>query len=196
MTETDFFKRKILIFALAGIIIVALLAFTFWRALSSVSQTAAEVTVEPPLRFGYCGAELRELCILSFGRDANGNAIINFFVPERDFPDFYLRINRFDGESVYVCLKNEEAPTSVLCMGDVINLNERVEISLMSTEEYRLLARGKFTLTAILISSQVWDAGASQTPISATPSATSELPSMETSETEIPTSTPSDVSDP
>jgi hypothetical protein len=143
----------ILILVLAGITIFALFGAALWQIVSSVSQTA-EATVEPPLSFGYCGAELTELCILSFGRDADGNAIINFFVPERDFPDFYLKISRFNGESVYVCVRSEEVPTSVICMGDVINLNERIEISIMSIEDYRLLARGRFTLTAILISSQ------------------------------------------
>lgn len=197
VSGSDFFKRKPLILILAGIIIViSLFGFAFRQILSSISSTVTGVAADPPLYFGYCGAELKELCILSFGRDADGNAVINFFVPDRDFPDFYLRINRLNGDSVYVCLKTEELPTSILCRGDVINLNERIEISLLSTEDYSLLARGKLTLTAILISSQAADAGAGQTPLSPTPSPPGGLPSMEASETEISTSTPFDFTDP
>jgi hypothetical protein len=91
-----------------------------------------------------------------------------------------------------VCIRNEEAPTSVLCMGDVIHLNERVEIRVMSTEDYSLLASGTFTLTAILISSQTWDLRTPQpaTPVSETPTGTPPTPTR----TRIPptaTSTPS-----
>ncbi len=193
VSGSNFFKRKSAVFVPAGIIIISLLVIIFWRLPASISSTTTEATTEPPLRFGYCGADPEELCILSFGRDADGNATINFFVPERDFPDFYLRINRFDGESVYVCLKTEDSPASVLCRGDVIHLNERIEISLLSTKEYSLLARGRFTLTAILIASQAGDAGA---PLSPTPSRTSESPSVEAGGMEISTPTPSDVSDP
>lgn len=144
--------------ARAGGIVLGLLIVSACGFLFSNGQVPLEPLAEPIPSFGYCGAELHELCILSFGRDANGNAVINIFVPERDFPDFYLRVRRPDRESVYVCVKNEEAPTSVLCMGDVINLNERVEIDVLASEDYRLLARGTFTLKAILISSQAWDA--------------------------------------
>lgn len=154
-----------------------------------------QAPLEPPAEtipaFGYCGAEPQELCILSFGRDANGNAVINFFVPQRDFPDFYLRIRRLHGESVYVCIENEETPSSVLCMGDVLHLNERVEIDVMAVEDYRLLARGTFTLKAILISG--WG---SPTPSSktATPAAESGTPSPQhtvTPPAAASTSTPS-----
>ncbi len=134
-----------------GGIVLALLIVTACAFLLSDGQRPLELPTETVPAFGYCGAEPQELCILSFGRDANGNAIINFFVPQRDFPDFYLRIRRSTGESVYVCLKNEETPTSVLCMGDVLNLNERLEIDVRAVEDYRLLARGTFTLKAIRI---------------------------------------------
>jgi hypothetical protein len=149
----NFFNTRKSVLLLVGLTVLAVLVFVVWGVLF-IEQAQSEPATESPLKFEYCGSELRELCLLSFGRDADGNAIINFFVPERDFPDFYLKISRYNGESVYVCVKSEEVPTSVICMGDVINLNERIEISIMSTEDYRLLARGTFTLMAILISSQ------------------------------------------
>lgn len=156
MLRKLFEEQKKLIFFSAGIFALVLLTLCVWALFPSKDETP-DGPVEPPMTFGYCGAELTELCILSFGRDANGNSIINLFVPDRDFPDFYLNINRLADEIIYVCQRNENTPTSILCMGDVINLGERVEINIMATEKYHLLAQGTFTLTAILLSSQTWD---------------------------------------
>jgi hypothetical protein len=187
VSKTDSTKRTILIMALAGITILALLAAALWQMFFPAVQSPAATPPEPPLRFGYCGAELTELCVLSFGRDAHGNSIINFFAPE-DFPDFYLRIQHFDRESIYVCIRNEETPTSVLCMGDVIHLNERVEIGVLSAEDYSPLAGGTFTLTAILISSQTWDL---RTPTARTPTPVSSTQSPTPQTGRTPTLTPS-----
>lgn len=177
-------ERKIFAFSLAGAAVV-LLGFIAWRVYS-LKQPSPGVERQPVLQFDYCGAELDELCLLSFGRDVNGNSIINLFVPDRDFPDFYLNISRFNGTSVYVCIKNEEMPTSVLCMGDVINLNERIEINIMSAEDYQLLAKGTFNLTAILISSQ---AGDFQTPRTGTPIPSSPTQTFTSGASEPPAST-------
>lgn len=174
-------KRTILILALAGAAAFALLAAALWMILPPAAPVPAETPAEPPIRFGYCGADLAELCILSFGRDARGNSIINFFAPA-DFPDFYLRIKHFDRESLYVCLRNAENPTSVVCMGGVIHLNERVDVYVMSAEDYRPLAGGTFTVKAILISPQTWELQtlppappASETPAESYPSPSSTL---------------------
>jgi hypothetical protein len=181
------------VLARTGGIVLVLLVVTACASLFSGGQDPLETPAEPIPSFGYCGAELRELCILSFGRDANGNAIVNFFVPQRDFPDFYLRIRRLHGESVYVCVKNEETPTSVLCMGDVLHLNERVEIDVMAVEDFRLLARGTFTLKAILISPQGWGSPtpATQTPAPAAGTGTPSPQHTGTPPTATSTSTPS-----
>ena len=146
-------ERRVLTVSMT--VAVVFLGFIAWRVYL-LKQASSDVKEQSVLQFGYCGAELGELCLLSFGRDSNGNAIINLFVPDRDLPDFYLNISRFNGESIYVCMKNGQIPTNVLCMGDVINLNERVEIDIMSSEDYHLLAKGTFNLTAVLISSQTW----------------------------------------
>lgn len=156
--------------SIAGVTLVLFfVVLAIWRILP-FEKNPSEATSASIVKFEYCGAELQEFCLLSFGRDADGNAIINLFVPNRDFPDFYLRISRLNGENVYVCLRNEEALTSVVCMGDVINLNERIEISVMSAEDFRLLLLGKFTVKAILISTQPEAVDATQTPLSPSPS--------------------------
>lgn len=180
-------ERRVLAVSMA--VAVVFLGFIAWRVYL-LKQASSDVKEQSVLQFGYCGAELEELCLLSFGRDSNGHAIINLFVPDRDLPDFYLNISRFNGESIYVCMKNGQIPTNVLCMGDVINLNERVEIDIMSSEDYRVLARGTFNLTAILISTEAWDFQIPQTNtlVAASPTQSS-IP--DTSAASTPTSTPS-----
>lgn len=181
-------RRKWLVLLAGGMSVIALLAFALWRVFSPVAPPVVESTAEAPFRFEYCGAELIELCILSFGRDADGNAIINFFAP-RDFPDFYLNIQRFDGEITYVCMQNKDVPTSVVCMGDVIHLNERIEVNVMAADDYRLLARGRFTVTALLISTQAGDMQESVTTATPSPSATEPSYPVGAGETATPTPT-------
>jgi hypothetical protein len=189
-----FITSKTAVLSIAGAALVLFVVLAVWR-IFPLEKNPSEAASESIVKFEYCGVQLQEFCLLSFGRNADGNAIINLFVPDHDFPDFYLRINRLNGESVYVCLRNEEAPTSVVCMGDVINLNERIEISVMSVEDFRLLLRGKFAVKAILISTQLEDVDATQTQVSPSPppppeALMTETPlSVETNEAETPTPT-------
>jgi hypothetical protein len=152
MLQQYFGSRKTILFILAGVVILALLLI-FWR-LISLQRAASESAAEPALRISYCGAEPEELCVLSFGRDMEDNMVVNVFVPDRKFPDFYLKIKRPSGESVYLCEKNREVSTSVFCFGEMVNLQEKMEISLISSENDRLIAFGNIMLNAILVSGQ------------------------------------------
>ncbi|MBK8781570.1 MAG: hypothetical protein IPO22_07135 [Anaerolineales bacterium] len=150
MLQKFFGSRKSILLVFAGIFSLALLLLA-WRIVS-LQKAASEAVSEPVLKISYCGAEPEELCVLSFGRDVDENMVVNIFVPDRKFPDFYLKIKRTAGESVYECEKDKEVPTNVYCYGDMVNLQERMEISLFAREDERLIAAGDFTLKAILIS--------------------------------------------
>ena len=133
-----------------GIILIALLGWAGWRILSL--RTDPQPTPRPVV-FTYCGADLEEICVLSFGRDGNGDTVINLFVPEKGFLAFYLKVIRLNGESLFECHVNDALPESVYCIGDAVNLEERLEISVISEEGDTLLATGRFTVTGILIAS-------------------------------------------
>ena len=150
MLQKIFGSRRSRLFVLAGIILLALLAVTWW--IVSLQKAASKVDVEPVLKIGYCGAEPDELCILSFGRDVDENMVVNIFSPNRKFPEFYVKIKRAAGESVYECEKDKEIRTNVFCYGDLANLQERMEVRLFAKEDERLLAMGDFKLKALLIS--------------------------------------------
>jgi len=168
-------KWKWLILALAGIVLVVclfLLAGLGWTVFRPQADTTAP-TVQPDA-FNYCGAQLTSLCVVSFGRDAFGDTIINLYVPQKTYPTFYLKVDRVSGESRYECELNKAVKTSIYCSGDAINLGEGFEIRLLSERDDRLLAQGTFTLTAFLVSTPAVG-GAVSEPRSSEPTATIEV---------------------
>lgn len=149
MVRQYFNEHKLLIIAtLVGISVVgiALLLWVIFKPDDNSSATAPE-----PVRLEYCGEDLVEPCVLSFGRDGDGNTIVNLFIPKKRFPAFYLVVGRGSEESRYECDKNEVIEDTVYCIGTPLNLDERIEISLFSKQADQLLAKGRFTLTAFLL---------------------------------------------
>ena len=193
MLQQYFGSRKTILFILAGVIVLVLLAAT-WR-IASLQKAASEVGFEPVLKIGYCGVEPDELCVLSFGRDAEEKLVVNLFAPVRRFPDFYLKIKRLTGESTYECERDKEVRTSVSCYGEMVNLQEKIEISLVAKEDEHLIAAGDFILKALLISEPVLAEKSDGTSMPET-SATSEFFSATTATSpRTPTSTPTQTPD-
>lgn len=184
-------NQKILLVSAGLIIFIALSICVSVVLFFKPAPATEESTPEPIAKIEYCGTTLNELCLLSFGRNVYGNAIINLFVPDEELPDFYLRIVRANNEIIYICMKNEETPSTVVCMGDALNLGERVEINVMFMEDYQLFAQGIFTVKAILISPPEDNAKTpplrTATPVSGTEPSITGVP---TSRTESPTPTP------
>lgn len=110
-----------------------------------------------PESFGYCGARLTRLCIVSFGRDVFGDTVVNLFVPRRTYPAFHLNIVRKSGADIYECIWSGVDETSVYCTGKALNLDEGIEIQLLAKLDNRLLARGTFTVNAFLVTTPVAD---------------------------------------
>lgn len=185
-------SRKSILLVLAGVILLALFALV-WRAVA-LQRAASVVAPQPILKISYCGAEPQELCVLSFGRDAEENLAVNLFVPDRKFPDFYLKIKRITGESAYECEKNKEVPTSVFCYGDMVSLQEKMEIGLYSKVDDHLLAAGTLALNALLLSTQ--SLGGGGIPTAAPARAASATPETIVSTNETPVVTVTFTPDP
>jgi hypothetical protein len=135
----------------AGMILAVLLAC------SSFGKTPAP-TLEP-VSFGYCGARMTELCVVSFGRDDLGNAVVNLFVPRMRYPAFHLNVVRRSGADLYECTWSKIVETSVYCVGKPLNLGEGIEIQLLAKLDERLLAKGTFTVNAFLVATPLVEAG-------------------------------------
>ncbi len=194
MLQQYFDSRKTFLFILAGVVVLVLLLLV-WRIVS-LQKAASEAVPEPVLKIGYCGVEPEELCVLSFGRDVDENMVVNIFSPDHKLPAFYLKIKRAAWESVYECEKDKEVRTNVFCYGDMVNLQERMEISLFSKKDDQLIAMGDFTLKAILLSEpslarEVDGSSTPQSDVDETPtvSASFNAPFVTSTRTSTPAST-------
>jgi hypothetical protein len=190
--------------AISGLILFIGIPICIASILFFNSQRTPQSTATPTLNITYCGANPQEICIYSFGRDGTGDTIINLFLP-KDFPNFYLKINKTSGEAIYECKKNKDIETNAYCIGEALLLGEQIEITIFSLDGDIPIAFGKFAITAILISSQTQDSSSppirTSTPVSATETFTltpsSSYPnnnhttSTPTSESESTRSTPS-----
>ena len=168
---------------LAGIFLIILLAC------SSLGETPAP-TLEPET-FSYCGARLSRLCVVSFGRDAFGDTVVNLFVPRMKYPAFHLNIVRKTGVDVYECTWSKVDETSVYCTGKALNLDEGIEIQLLTKLDDRLLARGTFTVNAFLVTTPVVEGTETPTDEAAIGSAEGGIKTPEPSNSNKPTATPS-----
>jgi hypothetical protein len=187
-------NQKILLILLALILLIGISICIASVFFFTPASTTEEPTSGSYLTIQYCGSNPKELCLLNFGRDGYGNAIIHVFIPNDEFPEFYLRIIRATDEIIYVCIKNEGAAT-IVCKGDALLLGERVEIYITSAESHQIIARGIFIIKAIyILPPEAEDNEAPQTNLpTASPTSTSVL--NQTPSNGTPTSTP-DVSYP
>jgi hypothetical protein len=148
--------KRVALIAIAAVVVAFVCFVVFaglgWNAFSN--RKPPEATTEP-VSFGYCGAQLAELCVVSFGRDVFGDTVINLYVPLRRYPVFYLNVIRRSGESRYECTWNKDDKSSVYCVGDAMNLGEGFEIQMYAKEDDRLLAQGSFILVAFSVTTPV-----------------------------------------
>lgn len=156
-------NQKILLIAFVFILLIGISICIASILFFTPTSTTEEPTAEPYTTIQYCRNNPQELCLLSFGRDVYGNAVINVFIPDEEFPEFYLRIVRATDEIIYVCTKGEESST-IICKGDALNLGERVEIFVTSTESYQIIAQGTFLIKAIYISPEINQPATVSTP--------------------------------
>jgi hypothetical protein len=144
------FKNKVVI-ALAGILICLIPVIAISFLLRDTDPSAAENSTDT---FEYCGTTPSELCVLSFGRDGAGNAIINFFVPNKNFPEFYLVVKKAGMESRYECQKSTEIKSSVFCIGEPLSLQQTIEVRMLAEDDQHTLTTGNFFVEALLVSAQ------------------------------------------
>lgn len=132
-----------------------------------------------------CDADDSGLCIVTFGANDLDRMVINFQLPDEDYPVFYIKASNRGIVNVYSCEFVGDVLISVNCTGSRTPLGEAIDIEVYTTDGDVLIARGEFIVSAILLS----------TSESVTESFESETdtPTLEPSPTEIiiPTETES-----
>ena len=119
-----------------------------------------------------CDLEAGELCIVTFGTDILGNMIINFQLPDTDYPMFYVKASNKGNVNTYPCEVVAAISTSVYCSGVRTPLGEYIDIEVYATKGDVLIARGKFIVSALvrgisrsLIGTPIPTAASTSTPI-------------------------------
>jgi len=137
----------------------------------------------PVSELAYCTEEQVRPCVVSFSTDANDNMLVNFLLPDLSFPDFYLKIMRSEGESLYDCQRIRQAINNAYCVGEKTPPGETLHLQLFSIKDEILLAEGELsviglaypTLEIIIPTAQetptlstvpVTDVAATETPLS------------------------------
>lgn len=146
--------KRIVILALVALIVLFICAVALIGGGLTIFHQSEPTPTAEPVSFGYCGAEFIDLCVVSFGRDAFSNTVINLYVPIRRYPVFYLEVIRQSGKQRFECEWNPDVKTSVYCTGSPLNLGEGFNIQIFS-EDNLLLAEGEFTLIAFRVTTPV-----------------------------------------
>jgi hypothetical protein len=118
----------------------------------------------------YCGAEDRELCIVSFSQILDGGMQVNIQTPRVFYPQIILIINRYGVESIYECQKVEPLANRVVCEGPPQAPGEVLQFKVIFKEQGILVAEGKFSIIGIAISTpEIHSTATLETPTRTTP---------------------------
>ena len=169
--------KKIIVVTTVFMILLCGIVVVFILSSRRASLNAEQV---PPVKFSYCEAEPKELCILSFERGGPQNSFVNFFVADRKFQDFYLIVKTEGRENRYECASSLKTKTNVVCSGAPLSLRQTIEINIFFSENNHLIGSGAFFVEAFLIStSEVQPTGTAMIEPSPTDEPT-ETPTPET----------------
>ncbi len=128
---------------IAGILLVSLLIISL-VALNMRKTKNAVVNIT------LCDVEAGELCVVTFGIDPVDNMIINFQLPDADYPLFYVKVSNRGNINTYPCEVVMVVPTSVYCSGARTPLGESIDMEVYAIDGDKLLARGKFLVSALI----------------------------------------------
>ena len=107
------------------------------------------VPIVPVSGLAYCSDEQAKPCVVSFSTDANDNMLVNILLPDRAFPNFYLKIMRSEGESRCYCRRVDAVPNSAYCAGEKLPPGEIFHLALISVRDEIILAEGDLSIIGL-----------------------------------------------
>ena len=146
-------ERKRLFMILGAIGAIILLAwFTIIKDLRASNNNNDQIITEIIL----CDADTRDLCIVTIGIDITDRMVINFQLPNADYPAFYVKGSNKGTENTYQCEEAaEDMPTNVYCTGIRTPLGEAIDIEVYTTDGDLLMGRGTIMVSAMILSTPV-----------------------------------------
>lgn len=151
MTDTRTNRNWLIAGLVISIVFVILIVYF-------VTTLVSRKTDRPPLghrspagTLEYCGADLDQLCIVSFSQNVDGSLQVNFQIPSFFYPDFFLTIDHNGQESRYECKRGDDAFTTVICTGATQVPGQMLVFKAYSKESGILLAEGQFAIIGIAL---------------------------------------------
>src|SRR5574338_1668596 len=108
-------------------------------------------TPESPTEITRCDLDATSLCIVSFSTDRLEQMVINFRIPEEDYPAFKVELIHAGNSQELACQTSSSAPSDVYCTGLRTPLGEAIELRVLATDGGKLLAQGQLVLSAIAL---------------------------------------------
>jgi hypothetical protein len=112
------------------------------RMRRTIPVAAANITL--------CDVDSSELCVVTFGTDLLDNMIINFQLPDADYPMFHVRAANRGNVNTYSCEVVTAVSTSVYCSGARTPLGEYIDMEIYAIKGDALIARGRFVVSALV----------------------------------------------
>lgn len=97
-----------------------------------------------------CDKDDSGLCVVAFGSDEQDNMLINFHLPDGEYPLFYVKAANSGTVNVYSCEVLTADPTSVFCTGIRPPLGERLDLQIYSIEGDTLIAQGQIVVSSFI----------------------------------------------
>ena len=162
-----------------GIVVIFMSAIIMFLLLNRRSGGVTETVQTGQIaNLAYCVDDQFKPCVVSFSTDANDDMFVNLLLPGASFPDFYLKVRRSGGESMYDCQRLADAVNNAQCIGKKLPPGEILHLMLISTGDELLLAEGDLSIIGLAFPT----VGIAVI----TPSETSTMPAATPTETPLP----------
>jgi len=150
-------KKKQFMIILSAVGLIFLLCWVAAIILVAINLRGLTTkNVEPVvINITLCDVKASDLCVVNFGANNLNRMVINFQLPNADYPTFYIKAVNRETVSVYTCEVAEAVPTSAYCTGVRTPLGETINIEAYTTDKNQLIARGSFLVSAIALSTPI-----------------------------------------
>ena len=144
-------KHLILLLGTAGLVLLILSAMMIAAGVQFVRGGEFTPTPVKVNDVTLCDLGGGGLCVISFGADNLNQMVINFHLPRRKYPAFYVRVDFGESSEVYSCQGVKEVPTSAYCTGPRTPLGGAIVIKIFRADNDALIAQGEFVVAAIML---------------------------------------------
>ncbi len=144
-------RQRLFLLLGAGGLLVVLICAVILAGAADYLRGRRQNTARSVGQITRCDDGLGGLCVVSFAVDQTNQMVINFELPEQDYPDFYAMVSSGGSSTRYECQRVEETLSSVFCSGPRTPLGADINLRIYSQDGDELLAEGGLRVTAFAL---------------------------------------------